>query len=69
MRRILRSLQVALVTLILAAFGVSLMQAKPEYTKKEKKSCVTCHTKTGSKELNKVGKCYEEKKSLEQCIE
>jgi hypothetical protein len=43
---------------------------KQEYTKKEKKGCVYCHTKaTPSKEkdLNDVGKCYEKAKSLENC--
>lgn len=33
--------------------------------KKEKKSCLTCHTKNGSKELNAAGKYYQEKKTLE----
>jgi hypothetical protein len=33
--------------------------------KKEKKSCLTCHTKNGSKELNAAGKHYQEKKTLE----
>ncbi len=40
---------------------------KAEYTKKEKKSCVYCHTKANSKELNEVGKCYDKKKSLDGC--
>lgn len=40
---------------------------KSEYTKKEKKGCVYCHTKAGSKDLNKVGECYKEKKTLEGC--
>jgi hypothetical protein len=30
-----------------------------EYTKKEKKGCVVCHVKATSKELNKVGECYQ----------
>jgi hypothetical protein len=41
--------------------------AKPEYTKKEKKGCTTCHVAQGKKELNDVGKCYGEKKSLVTC--
>ncbi len=41
---------------------------KQEYTKKEKKGCVFCHTKANSKELNDVGKCYGQKKSLEGCV-
>jgi hypothetical protein len=40
---------------------------KAEYTKKEKKGCVFCHTKANSKELNDVGKCYEKKKALDGC--
>jgi len=40
---------------------------KPEYTKKEKKGCITCHTKANSKDLNDVGKCYEKSKSLDGC--
>lgn len=31
------------------------------------KTCVTCHVKVGSKDLNSVGKCYKEKKSLTGC--
>jgi hypothetical protein len=40
---------------------------KAEYTKKEKKACVYCHTKANSKELNDVGKCYDKAKSLANC--
>ena len=39
-------------------------EAKPEYTKKEKKSCVTCHVKNGAKELNDAGKHYKNKGTL-----
>ena len=39
--------------------------ATPEFSKKEKKACTVCHVKTGSKELNDVGKYYQEKKTLE----
>lgn len=38
-----------------------------EIAKKEKTACTTCHVKTGSKDLNDVGKCYEKKKSLKAC--
>ncbi len=34
--------------------------AKPEYAKKEGKSCTFCHVKMGSKELNDAGKYYKE---------
>lgn len=33
---------------------------KPEYAKTEKKSCITCHVKAGSKELNDAGVYYKE---------
>jgi len=67
MKQTLRVLQVGLTGLVFAAFTVSVMHGKPEYTKKEKTACTTCHTKPGSKELNEVGKCYEKKKSVEAC--
>ena len=44
-----------------------LSLAKPEYTKKEKKGCVTCHVAVAKKDLNDVGKCYETKKTLDTC--
>ena len=51
----------AFLTCTTATFG------KAEYTKKEKKGCVYCHTKANSKELNDVGKCYGKAKSLDNC--
>jgi len=45
----------------------TLTFAKPEYTKKEKKGCAVCHKTATSKELNAVGDCYKEKKSLDGC--
>lgn len=51
--------------------GLSLMMtpvsAKPEYSKKEKTGCLTCHVAVKSKELNDTGKCYSEKKPLTEC--
>lgn len=38
----------------------SLSFAKPEYSKKEKKPCTTCHVKAGSKDLNDAGKYYKD---------
>jgi hypothetical protein len=40
---------------------------KPEYSKKEKKACITCHVAAGKKDLNDVGKCYAKKHSLDGC--
>jgi len=52
---------------LLAAWSLTLVQAKTEYTQKEKKPCTYCHVKMGAKELNDTGKCYQEKKSLKDC--
>ena len=50
------------------ALASTLTLGKPEYAKKEKKSCTYCHVKMGSKDLNDVGKCYQKNKhSLEGC--
>ena len=38
----------------------SISFGKPEYSKKEKKGCVFCHVKAGSKDLNDTGKYYKE---------
>ncbi|MBZ5603232.1 MAG: hypothetical protein LAO79_13100 [Acidobacteriia bacterium] len=38
--------------------NVTVSSAKPDYTKKEKKSCTYCHTSATSKELNDAGKYY-----------
>jgi hypothetical protein len=40
---------------------------KPEFAKKEKKGCVTCHVSAKSKDLNDTGKCYKEDKDLTKC--
>jgi hypothetical protein len=45
-------------------FAIPRSEAKPEFTKKEKKSCVTCHVKNGAKELNDTGKHYKDKGTL-----
>jgi hypothetical protein len=64
----MKTLKLALPAVIaLAGLVVSSTSsyAKPEYGKKEKKSCTFCHVKAGSKDLNDAGKYYKEKKSLE----
>jgi hypothetical protein len=38
----------------------TLSNAKPEYTKKEKKACTFCHVSAKSKELNEAGKYYKD---------
>lgn len=52
---------------LMAAFLVvsTPTQAKPEFTKKEKKSCTHCHTTAKGPDLSDVGKFYKEKKTLE----
>lgn len=40
------------------------LSAKPEFSKKEKKGCVACHTANGSKQLNDAGKFYKENGKL-----
>lgn len=67
MKRTMERVKVLLLALVLSAFSATLMQGKPEYTKKEKTACTTCHVKTGSKELNDVGKCYGKTATLKDC--
>ncbi len=51
------------IPLVVLALGLGLTTTssfgKPEYAKKEKKGCVFCHVKMGSKELNNAGKYYQ----------
>lgn len=41
-----------------AATAVSF--GKPDYAKKEKKTCTYCHVKAGLKDLNDAGKYYKD---------
>lgn len=67
MKTTLTVLKVIFLGTMLAAFTASTLYGKAEYAKKEGKTCVTCHVKMGSKELNDSGKCYEKNKSLKDC--
>jgi hypothetical protein len=68
MRKTLKkSAAIAFTGLIISGFSATLMLGKAEYTKKERKPCITCHVKVGSKELNDVGKCYQKNHSLKDC--
>ena len=61
-------LAVSFLFLLLAlALNLTPGLAKPEFSKKEKKSCLVCHTAIKSKDLNPVGKCYKEKQDLKAC--
>jgi hypothetical protein len=66
-------LKVAVPSAILLAgflFCTTATYGKPEFAKKEGKTCVYCHTKAGSKDLNDVGKCYQKNDhSLAKCAE
>jgi hypothetical protein len=48
-------------------FSSTTSFAKPEFTKKEKKPCTTCHVSAKSKDLNDTGKCYQKSNSLANC--
>lgn len=56
----MKLLRIMLAALIISGSFLPYMTAKPEYSKKEGKACVFCHTKMGSKELNEAGKYYKE---------
>lgn len=53
---------IALTALLLSTVTI---QAKPEFSKKEKKGCTFCHIANGKKELNPAGDYYKEKHTLE----
>ena len=44
------------VTLLFAPFAIST----PEYSKKEEKSCLYCHTAMGKPDLNDAGRYYKD---------
>jgi hypothetical protein len=49
-------------------FSSAISFAKPEYTKKEKVACATCHVTAQSKDLNPTGECYKKNNhSLATC--
>ena len=55
---------------ILGAVGLlfsPFARGKVEYATKEKQDCVYCHTAFGKPDLNDIGKCYKEKRSLKDC--
>ena len=45
-------------------FTTTTSFATMENSKKEKKTCVFCHVKAGSKDLNAAGKYYKQNKSF-----
>lgn len=50
----------ALVLAMGLAVSTTSSFAKPEFAKKEGKTCTFCHVKMGSKDLNDGGKYYKE---------
>lgn len=61
----MKSVRILLALLLLALWAGALLYAKPEFAKKEKKTCTFCHVRAGSKELNDAGKYYKSKGTLE----
>ena len=53
------------VALLLAPFAAGT----PEYTKKENKQCIYCHTALGKPDLNDAGKYYKAHHTLEGYVE
>jgi len=52
------------IPLAILTFGLTVAttrsDAKPEYTKKEKKACTYCHVSAKTKDLNDAGKYYQD---------
>ena len=66
MKNILRVLAITgAVALLLAP----LATATPEFTKKESKACIYCHTSVGKPDLNDAGKYYKMHRTLEGYVE
>ncbi|HEU5238269.1 MAG TPA: hypothetical protein VFU37_14130 [Pyrinomonadaceae bacterium] len=66
MKNIIRTLAITgLVTLLFLPFAAGT----PEYTKKENKPCVYCHTAVGKPDLNDAGKYYKAHHTLEGYVE
>jgi len=56
----MRLFKVLIALCIISGCLFTLATAKPEYAKKEGKSCTFCHVKMGSKDLNDAGKYYKD---------
>ena len=66
MKKILRAVAItSAVALLFIPFAVGT----PEYTKKENKACVYCHTAVGKPDLNDAGKYYKMHRTLEGYVE
>ena len=66
MKKILRVLAITgAVALLFVPFAVGT----PEFTKKENKACVYCHTSVGKPDLNDAGKYYKMHRTLQGYVE
>ena len=66
MKKLLKALAI---TGSVALLVVPLAVGTPEYTKKENKACVYCHTAVGKPDLNDAGKYYKMHRTLEGYVE
>jgi hypothetical protein len=66
LNKIIRALAITgLVTILFLPFAT----ATPEYTKKENKPCLFCHTAVGKPDLTDAGKYYKAHHTLEGYVE
>ena len=57
MRKIILFLAITIgVTILVSPFAIGT----PEYSKKEEKQCIYCHTAMGKPDLNEAGKWYKD---------
>lgn len=61
----MRLAQMLLALLLVLLWAGAAAYAKPDFAKKEKKTCTFCHVRAGSKELNDAGKFYKAKGTLD----
>jgi hypothetical protein len=67
--RVKKLLKALAITGSVALLVVPLAVGTPEYTKKENKPCVYCHTAVGKPDLNDAGKYYKMHRTLEGYVE
>lgn len=66
MKKVIRAF---VITGFAALFFLPFVFATPEFTKKENKQCVYCHTAVGKPDLNDAGKYYKLHRTLEGYVE
>jgi hypothetical protein len=65
----IKMLRMVAITGAVALLFLPFALATPEYTKKENKPCLFCHTAVGKPDLNDAGKYYKDHHTLEGYIE